>query len=236
MSYPKIGITCGEDIKEGKIFLTNYYLRCVQRAKGIPWLIPSIEKNIGEYLANLDGVILSGGVDVDPYYFNQEPVVGMGEITPGRDNFEIKLVQASVALDIPLLAICRGVQVLNIALGGSIYQDINTQVANVNKHSQMAPKWYPTHSISIERQSILGKIFKKEVTRVNSFHHQAVSTLADGIVSVATSPDGIIEAIAMQGKKFVLGVQWHPECMAEKYIEHQQIFNEFVQSAKETKK
>jgi putative glutamine amidotransferase len=230
MSLPKIGITCGEDFKEGKVFLTNYYLRCIQRAKGIPWLIPSIEKNIGEYLANLDGIVLSGGVDVDPLYFNQEPLVGMGEITPGRDNFEIKLVKAAVTLNIPILAICRGVQVLNIALGGKIYQDINSQLPNVNKHMQDAPKWYPTHSIKVKQDTILAKILKKEVDRVNSFHHQAVSNLADGIVAAAFSPDGIVEAITMPNKKFVLGVQWHPECMAERYVEQQNIFNELVKT------
>ena len=162
MVAPKIGITCGEDVKEGKVFLTNYYLRCIQRAGGIPWLIPSIEKNISEYLSSLDGVILSGGVDVDPLYFDEEPIIGMGEITPGRDNFEIKLTQAA---------------------------------------------------------------------KVNSFHHQAVSELADGVLSIAGTTDGIVEAVTMPDKKFVLGVQWHPECMAERFKEQQQIFNEFVKAS-----
>ncbi|KUO50027.1 MAG: hypothetical protein APF76_06060 [Desulfitibacter sp. BRH_c19] len=230
MAAPKIGITCGEDIKEGKVFITNYYLRCVQRAGATPLLIPSIEKNINDYLSSLDGIILSGGVDVDPFYFNQEPIIGMGEITPGRDNFEIKLVQAAVILDIPILAICRGVQVLNIALGGNIYQDILLQVPGVYQHSQNAPRWYPTHTIHIIRDSLLGHIFKSDTAKVNSFHHQAVSTLGEGVVSIAKSLDGIVEAITMPGKEFVLGVQWHPECMADKFKEQQQIFNEFVRA------
>ncbi|MBS3970320.1 MAG: gamma-glutamyl-gamma-aminobutyrate hydrolase family protein [Clostridia bacterium] len=231
MDVPKIGITCGEDVKEGKVFLTNYYLRCVQRAGGIPWLIPSIEKNISDYLSNLDGIVLSGGVDVDPLYFGEEPIVGMGEITPGRDNFEIKLTQAAIILDIPILAICRGVQVLNIALGGNIYQDILSQVPGVYKHTQDAPKWYPSHTIHIIRDSILEGIFKSETARVNSFHHQAVSSLADGVLSIASTSDGIVEAITMPNKKFVLGVQWHPECMADRFKEQQQIFNEFVKAS-----
>lgn len=232
MATPKIGITCDEDTKDGKIFLTNYYLRCVQRAGATPWLIPSIEKNISEYLSSLDGIILSGGVDVDPLYFNQEPIIGMGEITPGRDNFEVKLIQAAVIMDIPVLAICRGVQVLNIALGGNIYQDILSQVPGVYKHSQNAPKWYPTHTIHIIQDSLLVDIFKSNTMKVNSFHHQAVCTLADGVVSIANSTDGLVEAITMPSKKFILGVQWHPECMADKFKEQQQLFNHFVQACK----
>ena len=231
MLAPKIGITCSEDVKEGKTFLTNYYPRCIQRSGGIPWLIPSIEKNINGYLSGLDGLILSGGVDVDPLYFGEEPIIGMGEITPGRDNFEIKLTQAAIILDIPILAICRGVQVLNIAMKGSIYQDILTQVPGVYKHMQNAPKWYPTHTIHIASGSILEDIFKAETAKVNSFHHQAVNDLADGILAIAGTADGIVEAITMPDKKFVLGVQWHPECMAEKFKEQQQIFNEFVKAS-----
>ena len=231
MVAPKIGITCGEDVREGKVFLTNYYLRCIQRAGGIPWLIPSIEKNISDYLCGLDGIILSGGVDVDPLYFGEEPILGMGEITPGRDNFEIKLTQAAIGLNMPILAICRGVQVLNIALGGGIYQDILTQVPGVYKHSQDAPKWYPTHTIHITSGSLLEDIFKAKTAKVNSFHHQAVSNLADGVLSIADTTDGIVEAVTMPDKKFVLGVQWHPECMAERFKEQQQIFNELVKAS-----
>ena len=231
MAAPKIGITCSEDVREGKIFLTNYYLRCIQRAGGIPWLIPSIEKNINDYLSNLDGIVLSGGVDVDPLYFGEEPIIGMGEITPGRDNFEIKLTQAAIILDIPILAICRGVQVLNIAAGGNIYQDILTQVSGVYKHMQDAPKWYPTHTIHIVSGSILEDIFRADTAKVNSFHHQAVNDLADGIIEIASVADGVVEAITMPDKKFVLGVQWHPECMAERFNEQQQIFNEFVKAS-----
>ncbi len=230
MGIPRIGITCGEDLMEGKVFLTEYYHRCVHKAGGLPFLLPPVPERVSSYLENLDGLILAGGVDVDPFYFNEEPIEGMGEITPNRDSFEVKLTQVAVTANTPILAICRGVQVLTIALGGSIYQDIYSQLSRTIKHSQQAPRWYPTHSIQINESSLLDEVVGDNYMRVNSFHHQAVSTLAEGMDAIATSDDGIIEAVSMPKKRFVLGVQWHPECMAHRCPQQQEIFNAFVRA------
>ncbi|MEW6623661.1 MAG: gamma-glutamyl-gamma-aminobutyrate hydrolase family protein [Bacillota bacterium] len=235
LSKAVIGLTCSEDGGDN-VCLSKHYHRSVERAGGIPLLVPPVEAAIADYLAMFDGFILSGGVDVDPLYFHEEPVQGMGEIMPERDSFEIKLVQQAFAADLPLLVICRGLQVLNIALGGNIYQDIYSQMSGAIKHCQQAPRWYPTHSVSIKGNSVLKKVFSHEVVLVNSFHHQGVKILAPGLEAAAFSSDGLVEAVWAPEKEFVLGVQWHPECMVERYREQQEIFNVFIKACVKSKK
>jgi len=211
---PKIGITCHPDYRSGKETVGKHYIKAVEKSGGIPLLLPSTaKKQIVRYHCSLvDGLILAGGVDVDPHYFGEQPI-GTEEITPERDWYELYLTKELMLLNKPILAVCRGVQVLNIAAGGDIYQDIDTQVKGVIKHRQQAPMWYGTHNISVTGGSMLERILKTTEARVNSLHHQAARKVAAGFQISAVAVDGIIEAVESQEHLFVLGVQWHPERM-----------------------
>ncbi|MCL4440497.1 MAG: gamma-glutamyl-gamma-aminobutyrate hydrolase family protein, partial [Firmicutes bacterium] len=166
------------------------------------------------YLELVDGLLLSGGGDVEPRYFGQEPMCGTGKVFPERDSFEIELVRVALQQDLPVVSICRGIQVLNIALGGDIYQDIFSQVPGALEHSQKIPRSFPWHKVDLVPGSRLGKIFGREEIRVNSFHHQAVKTVAPGFEVTARAADGLTEAIESSERRFAIGVQWHPEAMA----------------------
>ncbi|MDS1029209.1 gamma-glutamyl-gamma-aminobutyrate hydrolase family protein [Bacillota bacterium LX-D] len=214
---PLIGITCSTELD--RFTVTQYYSQGVEKAGGLPILLPVTEKThrISFYADLLQGLILTGGGDVDPVYMGQEPEPGMGQITPERDNFELLLTKYFLDQGKPILAICRGMQVLNIIGGGTIWQDLNSQCPKSLKHSQEAPKWYPTHEIHILAHTKLSSIFTGLAkTRVNSFHHQAVQNLGEEFMVSALAQDGIIEAIESKTANFQMGVQWHPECMWEK--------------------
>ncbi|ABO51397.1 peptidase C26 [Desulforamulus reducens MI-1] len=230
---PIIGITSSYDDKTGRTFLSRDYIQAVTAAGGLPLVLPCIlpESSVPFLLELVDGLILSGGVDVDPLIFGEEPHPQMGEICPERDKFEFTLTKQALGQDLPILAICRGVQMLNIVAGGSILQDIGATVQCPVKHSQEAPRWYGTHTINILPESRLAKIWGKKMV-VNSYHHQAVGTVGKGFIVSAWSVDGVVEGMESTTHSFVLGVQCHPECMWEKDTVIFQLFREFVQAAK----
>ncbi|MQL52603.1 gamma-glutamyl-gamma-aminobutyrate hydrolase family protein [Desulfofundulus thermobenzoicus] len=230
---PVIGITCAWDEPAGRYFLSRYYTAAVEEAGGRPVLLPHPPpKRSGMVLpAFLDGLILSGGGDVDPSYFGEEPLPGLGEIAPERDAFEMELTRRALAAGLPLLGICRGAQVLNIAAGGDIYQDIKSQVPGCLQHGQQGPRWFPSHNITIEGGTRLARILGSGIRRVNSFHHQAVRRVAPGFKVAARATDGIIEAIEYSGPAFVLGVQWHPETMWERDGTALDLFKALVEAA-----
>ncbi len=191
------------------------YVKSVVRAGGVPVVLPITHdpEIMSRMLDGVDGIIMTGGEDIDPLkWFGEEPVPGMGQIVPERDSFDIALIRMAVERNIPLLGICRGHQLLNVAFGGSLYQDIPSQVKGTNvKHSQRAPTYYGTHSIDIEKGSLLNRQIGVETVAVNSFHHQAVKDVAPGYKVTARSKDGIVEAIEKVGSTKVFGVQFHPE-------------------------
>lgn len=228
---PHIGITTNFDPDLDRLTLTRYYVDSVEEAGGIPLLLPLAGKQEtwDRYVEVLDGLLLSGGVDVDPGHFGEEPLPGLGEITPERDIFEIALAQQFMQAGKPILAICRGIQLLNIAAGGDIYQDITTQLPGTLKHMQQAPRWYATHTVTIQGEGKLADIFHCSQIRVNSFHHQAVRLVADGFCVTARSLDGLVEAIEMTASRFTVGVQWHPECMWQRDRKHLALFLKFIE-------
>ncbi|WP_066638298.1 gamma-glutamyl-gamma-aminobutyrate hydrolase family protein [Desulfolucanica intricata] len=209
---PVIGITCAEDEVQGRAFLARPYYEAVVEAGGVPLLIPAV-REVEEVLRVLDGLIFSGGGDVDPLFFGEEPLPESGEISPDRDLVELKLAKKAMSMGIPILGICRGAQVLNIAAGGTIYQDISLGYKTPLKHSQQAPRWYPTHTINIDEESILAKLLGEKLLRVNSYHHQCLAKMGSDFKVVARSQDEVIEAFEGTGNNFVLGVQFHPETM-----------------------
>lgn len=233
-----IGVTCvyNENLNIGRL---NFdYIRAIEKAGGVPVPVFILkEESILPLLKIIKGLLLTGGGDVDPYYFGEEPFVGQGEISPLRDRIEIKLTKAALKRNIPLLGICRGAQVLNIAAGGSIYQDIHLNRLEKGvplEHMQKAPRYHPFHDINIVEGTLLSRILKgKGKIRVNSFHHQAIKKVAAGFRVNALASDGIIEGVESGAHFFALGIQWHPEALALKeFPGGQEIFNAFLQAVK----
>lgn len=215
---PVIGVTCGSGGEKEQISLDMDYTRAISGAGGLPLVIPPDlpGEALAALLETLDGLLLSGGPDVDPVHFGEEPLPAMGRIDPERDRVELALARLALEAGMPILGICRGAQVLNIAAGGDIFQDLPSQVEGVLKHVQPpTPMTHATHSIRVEAGSRLAAITGQQAFRVNSWHHQAVRRAAPGFAVSAIAPDGVIEAIEKPGATFVLGLQFHPESMAK---------------------
>lgn len=214
---PVIGITAAHIEEEIVTYPREYYVKAVVAAGGTPVLLPVINEpgSLEQYLNLVNGLILSGGSDVDPAYFAEEPRQGSGKVYPERDSFELQLVRGAWGRNLPILGICRGAQVLNIALGGDIYQDIVRQLAGVLEHVQQVQRDKAWHTVEICTAGLLSQIVTNKQIRVNSFHHQAIRKVAPGFAVAARTQDGIIEAIEAEvsGCGFALGVQWHPEAM-----------------------
>lgn len=229
---PIIGITCHHDYEANKLTLNKSYVHVLEKYGAVPLILPEITSlEISLMAANLvDGLLLAGGVDVDPRLFGEQPL-GTHEITPERDNFEMTVLSEFLSRDKPVLAICRGLQVLNICAGGDIYQDINSQRKRVIKHMQQAPKWYPSHTVTVKEGSKLQRITGRSKLQVNSYHHQASRKVAPGFEAVAWSTDGVVEAVESLTHSFVMGVQWHPELMTS-IIEQRKLFQGFIQACR----
>lgn len=230
---PVIGITTAFDFEKNISNLRDDYYEAIIQCGAVPVLIPVTEvKSVWvEYLDICDGIILSGGPDIDAAYFGQNNMPYAKEISPTRDSMEIFLARQALAVNKPMLGICRGIQVINIAAGGSIYQDIyaeNNSDTKLLQHNQQGPRWFQIHTVKIIENTCLYGVFGKEKIKVNSFHHQAVSEVAPGFAINAYSEDGIIEAISNESKKFVLGVQWHPENLWRKDKIHLKLFERLV--------
>ena len=172
-------------------------------------------------------MLIPGGVDVNPLYYNEEPQILLGEINGRLDEFNLIATKIALELNKPILGICRGAQVLNICLGGTIYQDISYTNKNFVKHSQNAKGNIKTHSVEIVNSELLEPILGKEIA-VNSFHHQSVKDLGKGLKATAYSKDGIIEAIEKEDAKFVVGIQWHPELLVDNCDKMLNLFKTFV--------
>lgn len=162
----------------------------------------------------LDGIVLSGGGDVDPLLFGEEPLFENGEISPLRDGHELPLCKAALDAKLPILGVCRGMQIMALASGGSIYQDIQSQTDSRLKHNQQAPRFHPTHTVEVVENTLLHKLTGQKRLAVNSFHHQAIAATGEQFCACATSADGLIEAMEQPSHPFCLGLQWHPEAMA----------------------
>lgn len=210
---PVIGIT--GNFSDGNLSLAPGYYASILKAGGVPFIIPPLDNDniLINLLDNIDGLLLTGGGDINPLFLKEEPVKELHSINPHRDRQELLLARLAANRQIPVLGICRGIQVLNAALGGSLYQDIYSQAeGKLIKHSQDLDRAYASHTVRIEEDSLLAKIMGQTTLPVNSFHHQAVKEPAPGFRVSARATDGIIEAIESKEYKSMLGVQWHPEC------------------------
>lgn len=189
------------------------YIEPLERAGALVLLLPNAaEERAGAYLDLIDGLMLTGGDDPHPHLFGEEPHAKIEVVDERRDRFEIALCLGAREREMPLLAICRGVQLLNIARGGDIYQDISSQTDSTVGHSQQRTDDGPWHKVAVREGSLLADLLAGPEFAVNSFHHQACRRVGDGLEICATSPeDGLIEALEDPGQPFCLGVQWHPE-------------------------
>jgi putative glutamine amidotransferase len=237
---PVIGITASIDQRSpafGETYsLTRKYAEGVLQAGGVPVIVPHnlAEDSLAVVLDRLDGVLLSGGGDIDPALFGEELHPATCEIEPDRDRVELTLARWVVERDLPFLAICRGIQVLNVALGGSLVQDIPSQVPDALQHSfdrKTTPRDYLAHPVKIDPNSHLARIMQLEVAQTNSWHHQSIKQAAHGLRVTATAPDGVIEAVEVPGRRYAIGVQWHPEWMFEKWVAHRRLFEELVKAS-----
>ena len=206
------------------------YTDAVIKVGALPIIIPfTTDKNIlDEYMDMIDGLIITGGYDINPLRYNEEPHNKLEEISLEMDEYEFYLVEKAREKSIGVLGICRGHQLLNVAYGGSLYQDISLIDGEVLKHRQEGLCYFPTHSIEINKESVLYEILGEEAV-VNSFHHLAIKDLADGFIVSAVSKDGVIEAIENNDDSFVMGIQWHPECLAEYDQKMLAIFRKFIE-------
>ncbi len=218
--YPLIGLTCSLlKNKSGTLVcqVGRAYINAVKKAGGIPLVIPA-DLNRAELktlVTSLDGILFTGGGDIDPKNYNGSFHPNVYGISPERDTLEFSLVQLTLAANKPLLAICRGIQVLNVAFGGDLYTHIQDQFPNSLKHD-----WFPeyprdklAHTVRLTPGSKLYNIFKMDEIRVNSLHHQGIKEIGTGLKATAFAPDGLVEGLEVDGTLFALGVQWHPECL-----------------------
>jgi putative glutamine amidotransferase len=231
---PLIGITAWYDYTKGDTYLKKGYIEAVNRAGGVSMLIPATEDYdiVLEIIRRCDGFLLSGGGDIDAKHFGEINLPCNGELSPLRDEMEIMISREAVSRSKPLFGICRGMQIMNVALGGSIYQDIFCQIKDrqLVKHQQDAPKWYPIHKVDVEEDSALFRITGRKQLEVNSYHHQAVKDVAEGFRVTAKAEDGVIEAIEHTLSRFALGVQWHPELMIDRNAEMFGLFEAFIEA------
>lgn len=221
MTKPIIGISGSVIIDEGGIFpgyhrsyVNEDYVDSVVQNGGVPFIIPFAKNDevIKVQLDHVQGLILSGGHDVDPHLYGEEPEQKIGATWPDRDHFDMRLLALAEEKGIPVLGICRGAQIINVAHGGSLYQDLSYRSEKTLKHMQGHTPDLPTHGMKVVQGSQLAKILGKTEFMVNSFHHQLIKEVAPDLKEVATAPDGVPEGIENKAGT-VIGVQWHPEML-----------------------
>jgi putative glutamine amidotransferase len=237
MRKPLIGLTPSHDMESGDVKARPTYMRALKAAGAIPVVMPldASEEDLKQLSQDLDGFLFTGGPDVHPFLFGEETQAHCGNVSPARDQMEISLLPMIMELQKPILGICRGIQVLNIALGGNIWQDIPSQVTRdfPLAHSQPFSYDMPCHTVALTEGSLLARISESSSIKVNSMHHQAVKDLAPGLIASAYSTDYLIEALEMPDYPFFIGVQWHPEYLWEKNKEAFRLFQTFVKACKE---
>ena len=210
---PVIGLT--GNFRDGDCTLAEGYYQSILKAGGVPFIIPCYDDTdaLINTLDKLDGILLTGGADINPLFLGEEPIQELHGINPRRDRQELLLTRLAADRQIPILGICRGIQTMNAALGGPLYQDIHSQMEGTRiKHDQNLDRCYASHTVTIEKDTLLHRLFKADTIAVNSFHHQAIKEPAPGFRVCARATDGVIEAMESTEYKSMLGVQWHPEC------------------------
>ena len=229
MTYSDMAVR-DEQMKVRTYCTRKYYVSLQQAGAQVILLPPTKDENcFAKYLEIVDGILLPGGEDVDPRYQGEDPHQSLGIVNPLRDEYEILLVKKAAAQGIPVLGICRGIQVLAMALGGSIHQDL-LGIQNI-QHEQNAPRWAPSHKVELKKNSRLASWLAADNLYTNSFHHQAVRDVPEGFRISGWTSDGVVESIEHE-ELCLVGVQWHPEEMSHCEVLAARIFQEFVNDVK----
>lgn len=230
MRKPIIGIVPLVDRERESYWMLPGYMRGIEKAGGIPVMLPltSDEKALEQLGEALDGFLFTGGQDVSPNVYGAEPAPACGERCEERDEMEKILFRAVYGRNKPVFGICRGIQFINAVMGGTLYQDIPTEHPSGVCHRQAAPYDIPAHPVKMVADSPLQRLFTSDVLMVNSCHHQAIKTMADGLSAMAYSEDGLVEAVYAPDRDFLWAVQWHPEFSCESDENSRQILREFV--------
>jgi putative glutamine amidotransferase len=232
MKKPLIGVIPLYDEERTSYWMLPGYMKGIEEAGGIPVMLPLTTDSevISKLAETFDGFLFTGGQDVDPALYGEEKKALCGAACAERDKLETELFRQVVELDKPAFGICRGIQMMNVALGGTLYQDIPSEMTTELQHSQKPPYDVPVHSVIIEPGTLLHHIVQADTLRVNSYHHQGIKRLSDQLIPVAQAEDGLIEGVVLPGRRFILGVQWHPEYMYESDTYSLRLFQAFVQA------
>lgn len=221
---------------ERSVVLHNY-VGAIERVGGVPVILPIVKDRslIERQMEGVDGLLLSGGYDISPLHYQEEPQQGLEALCDERDVYEIELAQHAYRSKKPIFGVCRGLQLLNVAFGGTLYQDIHLAFPRAIQHASKARPHEATHTVSVVSNSLLQRIVGKKTLLTNSFHHQAIKQLAPLFLVNAETKDGMIEGIEGREDSFILGVQWHPEMMIESDPEMLKLFQAFVEAARHWK-
>lgn len=230
MTRPLIGITSYGRDENNRFSLRAEYVDAIRRAGGLPLLLPPGEPHWKELFLHFDGLLLAGGGDIDPTLYGGIQHQAIYMVDPERDQVELALVKNAVDVQLPTLGICRGSQVINVALGGTLIEHLPDVVGDVVPH-RLVPGQYARHPVSVTQGSNLANILDQTETMGASSHHQAIRAAAPSLQVVAKADDGIIEAVEMTGHPWLIAVQWHPEITAAEDPAQQRLFNAFVQAA-----
>jgi putative glutamine amidotransferase len=238
---PLIGIPCHNDKAQAEDYpprfvMSQGYVWALQSAGAIPILIPLLtdQAALRDLYERLDGLLLAGGGDLDPSTYGEHPHPKLWEVDLLRDRVELTLARWAMVDDLPILAVCRGIQTLNVAAGGSLYQDVPSQCPSSIEHNwhRRQPRNYRAHTVEVAPGSRLAALIGAGTVAVNSLHHQAVKEVGQDLTATAVAPDGLVEAIESTNHHFVLGVQWHPEVLAQEDPRMQALFDTFVAEAR----
>ncbi len=235
MVKPFIAVTPLLDYAKSSFWMLPGYFLGIEFAGGLPFMMPVLQReaDLREVLQHADGVLMTGGQDVDPKLYKAEKLELCGEISPERDAMEKALVKVALEMDIPVLGICRGIQFINVYFGGTLWQDIPSQVGDKITHSMTPPYDRAVHEVKLVEQTPLAALFNSSYAQVNSYHHQAIRKVAPNLQIMAFSEDDIIEAVRVPNKTFMWFVQWHPEFIFHRDPQSQKLFKAFVEAARQ---
>lgn len=240
MKKPVIGLTPSHEQEKNLLYLYPTYIHALRESGAACFVFPlgSAGEELAQLTAMCDGVLFTGGPDVHPFYFGEDAIPECGEIASLRDKTELELLPLAMEQQIPILGVCRGIQLINIALGGDIYQDLDRQFTPTGPsvaHRQLFDPKLPAHHVTVAEGSRLAAVTGQSRLEVNTLHHQAIRKLAPSLTACASSPDGLVEAVEMEGYPFLMAVQWHPEYLFDSQESAKRLFQAFVEACSASK-